>query len=81
MSRDENKKTNLPYDHNAVMRLRNAVLEMSGNEHDSVYLICAYLQQAVDPAMYKTITTICEMSDEETIEFLGMNKQPTEETK
>ena len=79
MNRDENLKTNPPYDHDAIMRLRNAVLEMSGNEYDAVYLICAYLQQAVDPGMYKTITTICEMSDEETIEFLGMNKQTTKE--
>jgi hypothetical protein len=51
-------QTNQPYDHGAVMSLRNAVLEMCGIEHDATYLLCAYLQQAVSPQMFERITKL-----------------------
>ena len=78
----ENIKIKTPptYDHDAVMRLRNAVFKMSGTTADPTYLVCAYLQQAVDPAMYKTITDVCLMSEEEFNKFWLQNN-PKGETK
>ena len=71
-------QTNQPYDHAAVMSLRDAVLEMCGIEHDSTYLLCAYLQQAVSPQMFERITKIVKMSDKEVVEYFGLNKPQTE---
>jgi hypothetical protein len=71
-------QTNQPYDHGAVMSLRNAVLEMCGIEHDATYLLCAYLQQAVSPQMFERITKIVKMSDKEVVEYFGLNKPQTE---
>lgn len=74
----EKTKNNQPYDHGAVIRLRDAVLEMCGKEHDAVYLLCAYLQRAVSSQMFESITKIVMMTDEETIEYFGLNKPQTE---
>ena len=72
---------NQPYDHGAVMRLRDAVLEMCGKEHDATYLLCAYLQRAVSPQMFERITKIVTMSDKEAVEYFGLNKPQTEKRK
>lgn len=83
MSRDEYEETknNQPYDHKAVMRLRDAVLEMCGKEHDATYLLCAYLQRAVSPQMFARITKLVTMSDEEVVEYFGLDKPQTEKNK
>ncbi len=57
------------YDHEAVLRLCDAVTKNAGTHFDAVYLLSAYLQQAVDPGAFQSITKVCEMSDEQFNEF------------
>ena len=59
----------LGYDHEAVLRLCDAVTKNAGTHFDAVYLLSAYLQQAVDPGAFESITKVCEMSDEQFNEF------------
>ena len=57
------------YDHAAVIRLVDAVTKNAGTQFDAVYLLSAYLQQAVDPGAFQSITIVCEMSDDQFNEF------------
>jgi hypothetical protein len=61
------------YDHEAVMRLCNAVMKNSGTHFDAVYLLSFYLQQAMDKGAFNSITKVCEMSDEQFNDFYNAN--------
>jgi hypothetical protein len=71
-------KNNQPYDHAAVIRLRDSVLDMCAKEHDATYLLCAYLQRAVSPQMFERITRLVGMSDQEVVEYFKLNEPQTE---
>ena len=63
MTENKYNATKWHYDHDAVMRLHKAIIKMSGTEHDPTYLVCAFLQQAVDRQTFKRMLEICEMSN------------------
>ena len=71
-------KNNQPYDHAAVIRLRDSVLDMCAKEHDATFMLCAYLQRAVSPQMFERITRLVGMSDQEVVEYFKLNEPQTE---
>ena len=68
----ENIKPESSYSHADLMRYYNAITKSCNTQFDALFLVCSYLQHAVDKETFLAMINVLEMSETDLEKMIGM---------
>ena len=61
------------YSHAEAMRMREAMVKSCGTEFDPLFLVCMYLQMAIDKETFSAMIDVLEMSETQLEKMFGLS--------
>ena len=69
----ENIKSENNYSHADAMRMREALVKSCGTQFDPLFLLCMYLQMAIDKETFLAMINVLEMSEAQLEKMFGLS--------